>query len=339
MKQRAFITGISGQVLSAAEAAFLRAARPAGVILFARNIDHAGQVRRLIQDAQTAIGAPSLILVDQEGGRVQRLRPPHWRALPSGAMYAARALINLDAAVADAWLIARLMAFDLRALGITCNCTPVLDVPVAGAHEVIGSRALGTTPAMIAALGRAIAEGHMAGGVLPVIKHIPGHGRAMVDTHLALPTVTASERELAASDFAPFKALADLPAAMTAHVVFASLDAHATASTSALVTARIIRGYIGFDGLLMSDDLSMQALSGTPADRARAVLAAGSDLALHCNGVLEEMEQVAAVAPVIEGRSAGRFARALAVTHTQSPFDTAAAIAALERVMQAAAIG
>ena len=333
MTQHSFITGLSGQALSGAEAAFLRTARPAGLILFARNIDAPEQVHRLIADAQTAIGADVLVLVDQEGGRVQRLRPPHWRALPSGAMYAARAQIDLAQAVRETRAIARLIAHDLRGLGITCNCAPVLDVPVAGAHEVIGSRALGTSTATIIALGRAIADGHIAGGVLPVIKHIPGHGRATVDTHHALPTVATPESELNASDFVPFKALADLPAAMTAHVVFAAIDPSATASTSAIVTQRIIRGEIGFGGLLMSDDLSMQALQGTLGQRAAAVLAAGTDLALHCNGAMAEMEQVAAAAHSLAGKSAARYARAFEVTRHQAPFDRAEAEHCLDAVL------
>ncbi len=333
MTHAAFITGLSGLELTGAETSFLRAAKPAGVILFARNVDHPDQVRRLIAEAQAAIGSAVLVLVDQEGGRVQRLRPPHWRTLPSGAQYAARATIELPRAIADARAISRLIAHDLRAVGITCNCTPVLDLPIAGAHEVIGNRALGTSPAPIAALGRAIAEGHMDGGVLPVIKHIPGHGRALVDTHHALPTVAATEHELIATDFAPFKALATLPAAMTAHVVFSMIDPTTTASTSAIVTSRIIRGHIGFDGLLMSDDLSMQALQGTPGERAAAVLRAGTDLALHCNGVMVEMEHVASASPALTGKPAVRYANALAVTHTQSPFSMADAEACLQRVL------
>jgi beta-N-acetylhexosaminidase len=338
MTQAAFITGLSGLGLTSAETSFLRATKPAGIILFARNVDHPDQVRRLVADAQSAIGATALVLVDQEGGRVQRLRPPHWRTLPSGAHYAAQAAIDLHRAVADTRAISRLIAHDLRALGITCNCTPVLDLPIAGAHEVIGSRALGTTPATIVALGHAIAEGHMAGGVVPVIKHIPGHGRALVDTHHALPTVSTSEQELIATDFAPFKALATLPAAMTAHVVFSAIDPTTTASTSAIVTTRIIRGHIGFDGLLMSDDLSMQALQGTLHERATAVLRAGTDLALHCNGVMVEMEQVASASHALTGKPAARFAKALAVTHAQSPFSMADAEACLQRVLGVSAI-
>ena len=338
MASAAFITGLSGLALTAAEKSFLRSSRPAGIILFARNVDTPDQVRRLIADSHTAIGATVLVLVDQEGGRVQRLRPPHWRTLPSGAQYAAHAAVSPSTALADTQAVSRLIAHDLRAVGITCNCTPVLDLPVAGAHEVIGSRALGITPAAIIALGRAIAAGHMAGGVLPVIKHIPGHGRALVDTHHALPTVSTPQFQLELTDFAPFKALAALPAAMTAHVVFEAIDPTATASTSRLVTERIIRGVIGFDGLLMSDDLSMQALSGTSGERAAAVLAAGSDIALHCNGILAEMEQVAAAAPRLTGKSLTRYADALAVTANQSPFSMADAETCLQRILGVSAV-
>ena len=337
MSQSAFITGLSGLSLTADEAAFVRAAQPAGLILFARNIDHPEQVRRLIADAQAAVGAAVLVLIDQEGGRVQRLRPPHWRSLPSGAAYAHRAVADEGATVEQARTIARLVAHDLRALGITGNCTPVLDLPMAGAHAVVGDRALGTEPGRVARLGRAIAEGLMAGGVLPVMKHMPGHGRATADTHLELPTVDTPETELAATDFAPFKALSDLPAGMTAHVVFAAIDPHSPASTSAIVTERIIRGGIGFDGLLLSDDLSMQALTGAIGERAAAVIRAGSDLALHCNGQLDEMHAVAAAVPPLTTKAKARLDRALAVTALLTPFSKADAEACLLRFLGLAA--
>ena len=338
MAHAAFITGLSGLILTRTEADFLKSARPAGIILFARNCETPDQIRRLIADAQTAIGSTVLVLIDQEGGRVQRLRTPHWRALPSGAQYARRATDDLPAAIADARAIAQLTAHDLRALGVTCNCTPVLDLPVPGAHAVIGSRALGQTAPTIVALGRAIAEGHMASGVVPVIKHIPGHGRATVDTHLALPTVTTLEAELAATDFQPFKALADLPAAMTAHVIFSAIDPNATASTSARVTQRVIRDFIGFDGLLMSDDISMHALSGTLRDRASAVLAAGTDLALHCNGDISEMEQVASAACALTGRASARYERAMSITKLPLAFSISEAETCLARVMSVSAL-
>lgn len=335
---RAFITGIAGCVLQDAERAFLRDSRPAGVILFARNVADPGQVRALTAACREAIGRDILVLVDQEGGRVQRLRPPNWRSLPAGARYGKAAGSVTDAA-ADARAVSRLIAEDLRSVGITCNCTPVLDVPVEGAHDVIGDRALGREVATIVAIGRAIADGHMAGGVVPVIKHIPGHGRATADSHHELPTVAAARAELEASDFATFRALSDMPAAMTAHVVYTALDADAPASTSRRVTDEIIRGYIGFDGLLMSDDLSMKALAGPMRARAEAVIAAGSDLALHCNGAMAEMVEVAAGVPVLAGAALARFKRAIAVTQAVEPFDIAASEACLARVLALPAEG
>jgi beta-N-acetylhexosaminidase len=322
----AFITGVSGETLTPAEAAFLKSAAPAGLILFGRNCISHEQIRRLVGDAREAQGSDDfLVLIDQEGGRVQRLRPPLGRALPAADAYAR--LYAEDAAIAKdaAFLAARLLADDLKALGINTDCAPVLDVPVAGAHDIIGDRAYGREPAQVAALARAVAEGFMAGGVLPVIKHIPGHGRATADSHLELPVVGEPHAVLSETDFAPFKALADMPAAMTAHVVFTAIDGQAPASTSRRVTQDIIRGEIGFDGLLMSDDLSMKALTGTFAERTRAVLAAGSDLALHCNGVLAEMEQVAAATPALAGEALRRFHAALAVLKRCDSYDSARA--------------
>ena len=331
----AFIAGLAGAQLDAREAALLRAARPCGVILFARNIENPEQVRRLTGDVRAAIGADDLlVLIDQEGGRVQRLRPPHWRALPPAAAYARLYQRDRQAALRSARLAARLTAADLSALGINTDCAPVLDVPVPGSHDVIGDRAYGSTPDQVAALGRVVAEGFMAGGVLPVIKHIPGHGRATKDSHHDLPVVTASRSDLEANDFAPFRALAGMPAAMTAHVVFTAIDADAPASTSARVTADIIRGAIGFDGLLMSDDLGMRALSGTIVERAQAVLAAGSDLALLCSGDIAETESVAGVVPPLQGPAQARFANACAVFGQQNTFDVAEAETCLGEVLR-----
>jgi beta-N-acetylhexosaminidase len=331
----AFIAGLAGAQLGAREAAVLREARPCGVILFARNIESPEQVRRLTGDVRAAIGADDLlVLIDQEGGRVQRLRPPHWRALPPAAAYGRLYQRDAQEALRSAFLAARLTAADLSALGINTDCTPVLDVPVPGSHDVIGDRAYGTTPDQVVALGRAVVDGFMAGGVLPVIKHIPGHGRATKDSHHDLPVVTASQSELEASDFRAFHGLRDATAAMTAHVVFTAIDADAPASTSARVTADIIRGAIGFDGLLMSDDLGMRALTGTIAERAAAVLAAGSDLALLCSGDLAETESVAGVVPPLQGRAQARFANACAVFRQQSTFDVAEAEACLGEVLR-----
>ncbi len=335
---KAFISGLSGLELAPSERAFLKAERPAGLILFARNCATADQIRRLIADALAAVGSDRvLVLIDQEGGRVQRLKPPIARLLPPAAVFIAHHA-DVGAACQDATLLARLAADDLTALGINTNCAPVLDVPVPGAHDIIGNRAYARDPGLIARLGRAVAEGLMAGGVLPVMKHIPGHGRALADSHLELPVVTASAAALDASDFAPFRELKALPAAMTAHVVFTSLDPAHPASTSAVITGDIIRGRIGFDGLLMSDDLSMKALSGTFGERTRAVLDAGSDLALHCNGDLTEMQLVAAAAPRLTGSALKRFERAVAVTQApRQAYDQALAEAALDRLLATSA--
>jgi beta-N-acetylhexosaminidase len=328
----AFITGLAGPVLLDAERAFLAASRPAGIILFARNCVAHDQIRRLIDDSLDAIGsAQSLVLIDQEGGRVQRLRPPLGRALPPAASFGA--IFASDPAEAGrlASLVSRQNAEDLRALGINTNCAPVLDVPVPGAHDVIGNRAYGATAQQVASLGAEVAAGLMAGGVLPVMKHIPGHGRAGADSHHALPVVDTPRARLEATDFAPFRALAHLPAAMTAHVLFTDIDRERPASTSPVVTAEIIRGTIGFGGLLMSDDVSMKALGGPLRARAEAVLAAGSDLVLHCNGIIAEMESVASISPEITGASRVRLEAALAVLQQRAPFEPQLAEAAIAR--------
>jgi len=326
----AFITGVAGAALTDAEAAFLKAARPAGLILFSRNCIDAEQIRRLIDAVRAAVAHDDfLVLIDQEGGRVQRLRPPLGRALPAAMAYAHLYREDPEAGLEAAFLAARLVADDLRALGINTDCAPVLDVPAPGGHAIIGDRAYGSEPGQVARLGRAVAEGFLAGGVLPVVKHIPGHGRATKDSHHDLPVVSESAAALAATDFAPFKALADMPAAMTAHVVFTAIDPERPASTSPRVTQEVIRGAIGFDGLLMSDDLSMKALSGSLAARARAVIAAGSDLALHCNGVLAEMEDVAGAVPELAGEALRRFQAATARLRRLDPYDSALAEARL----------
>jgi len=336
----ALIVGAAGTELSCAEAAFLRSAQPAGFILFARNLADHAQIRALVSDVREAIGADDLlVLIDQEGGRVQRLRPPLGRALPPAAAYGGLYGEDREAALSSAFLAARLLAADLRDLGINTDCAPVLDVPVEGSHDIIGDRAYGRTVAQVVALAEAVAEGFMAGGVLPVIKHIPGHGRATADSHLALPVVDAPRGDLEASDFATFRALNRLPAAMSAHVVFSAIDSSAPASTSPAVIQEIIRGDIGFDGLLMSDDLSMHALSGPMRERAAAVMAAGSDLALHCNGNLEEMVDAAAGAGPLVGRARERFDAAVRVTRSVQPFDSGAAEAQLAKVLAFAARG
>lgn len=288
----------------------------------------------LVSAAKEAVGENELlVLIDQEGGRVQRIRPPLGRALPPAAAYAKHYESDPHAACRSAKAVAQLMAEDLSALGINCDCAPVLDVPVPGSHDIIGDRAFGTTPEQVAALGRAVADGFLAQGMLPVIKHIPGHGRATKDSHLDLPVVTASRAELTATDFEPFRLLADLPAGMTAHVVFTDIDPDHPASISAKVTREVIREQIGFDGLLMSDDLSMKALSGSMRERARAVIAAGSDVVLHCNGDFAEMQDAAAGSPALEGKSLERFMAAVAVTERRATFDPAPAEAELAQVL------
>ena len=333
----ALFTGLAGTELSADERAFYRDAKPAGVILFKRNVEDAGKVRALVDSVRDAVGNDMLVLIDQEGGRVQRLKAPAASDLPPAAAYARLFQTDPDAAKAAAYSVARLVAAELTGYGITCNCAPVLDVPVPGAHDIIGDRAFGTTPVQVVTLAREVAEGLMAGGVVPVIKHIPGHGRALCDSHLDLPRVDASYEELSRSDFVPFRALADMPAAMTAHVVFADIDADNPASISEAVTQRIIRGDIGFDGLLMSDDLSMRALSGPMRRRAEAVFRAGSDVALHCNGDMGEMRAAAEGVPELSGKAKERFARALQVTCKRRDFDAAGAMEMLAQVKRVSA--
>jgi beta-N-acetylhexosaminidase len=306
----AAIFGCAGTALTADEIAFFRDARPWGFILFGRNVETPEQVRALVDRMRDAIAeADAPVLIDQEGGRVQRLKAPHWPKYPAGRVYGS--LAPDDAGRREmAWLGARLMAHDLAALGINVDCLPVLDVPEPGAHDVIGDRAYGEAPETVASLGRAAAEGLMAGGVLPVMKHIPGHGRAHADSHLSLPTVEAPLADLE-RDFAPFIANADLPLAMTSHVVYAAIDPDQPATTSKTVIGDIIRGRIGFDGLLMTDDLSMKALSGGFAERARDALAAGCDVILHCNGDPAEMRAVAEGASTLSVEAQRRAAAAM----------------------------
>src|ERR1700674_3887015 len=313
MNSRAFITGVSGLELSAAEREFIRAKRPWGFILFKRNIETPTQVTSLIRELRKAIDDPEAsVLVDQEGGRVQRLGPPHWPVYPAGAVFGALYDIDPALGLAAARLSARLIAADLIDLGITVDCLPLADVPVPGADAVIGNRAYGTEPDKVAAIGRAVTEGLEQGGILPVLKHIPGHGRATADTHFRLPMVDTSKAEREQTDFAAFRPLADLPMAMTAHVVFSALDPAQPATTSATIIGQVIRGVIGFQGLLMSDDVSMNALAGSIAERTRAIFTAGCDLVLHCNGKLDEMREVAAETPELSGIALDRARQALA---------------------------
>jgi len=331
---RAFITGLAGPSLTAAEQLFLREADPWGLILFKRNVQSPRQVIGLANEFRAAVGRDDApVLVDQEGGRVQRLAPPHWPLYPPGAAYAALFDSDPAAGLAATRLGARLIAADLADVGITIDCLPLADVPVPDADGVIGDRAYGTSADKVAAIAMAVAAGLMAGGVLPVIKHLPGHGRANADSHQRLPVVAADRATLERSDFAAFRPLAWLPLGMTAHVVYTSIDPVEPATTSATVIGDVIRGWIGFDGALMSDDLSMGALSGSIAARSRAALAAGCDLILHCNGHLDEMSAVAAEAPMLAGKPAQRVAAALAARRPPAEFDRAEARARFSAMM------
>ena len=334
MSSRALILGCAGRVLGADEAAFFRQAQPWGFILFKRNIGTPDEVRALTGALRETVGrADAPILIDQEGGRVQRMGPPHWPAYPPGRRFG-----GLAAGAAMARLGARLMAHDLASVGINVDCAPVLDVPVAGSHDIIGDRAYGETPETVAEFGRAVAEGLMDGGVLPVMKHIPGHGRAACDSHKSLPVVEASRESLAAQDFRPFRALRDLPMAMSAHVVFTALDPERPATQSRVVIDEIVRGAIGFEGLLMTDDLSMHALTGPFRERAELAFRAGIDVALHCNGERAEMEGVVAGTPILAGRALERAGAALArLAAGGEGFDVAEARARFEAGLSAAA--
>lgn len=339
MTARAFISGCSGPVLTAEERAFFRDADPWGFILFRRNVVDPDQVRALTADLRDAVGrADAPVLIDQEGGRVQRLGPPHWPRYPAGRAYGRLAPADRLGRCVLARLGARLIAHDLAALGITVDCMPVLDVPVPGGHDVIGDRAYSDDPGDVAVLGRAAAEGLLDGGVLPIVKHVPGHGRAGVDSHHDLPRVSASLADLRRRDFQPFKALCDLPIAMTAHVVYEAIDPDRPATTSPEVIGRIVRGEIGFRGLLLTDDLSMKALSGSFRARAEDALRAGCDVVLHCNGSLAEMREVAAGAPALAGVPLARTEAALRlVRRVQDAFDPVDARLALDSALAKAA--
>ncbi|RIY03430.1 beta-N-acetylhexosaminidase [Aureimonas flava] len=312
---KAWISGCIGQRLNADERAFFADERPWGFILFGRNIGEPSQVRDLVAELKDTRGGDDVpVLIDQEGGRVQRLRPPFAPRFPPAAEIGRVYGDDEAAGRRAAWLQGRLLADDLlTGYGINTNCIPCLDLPSPGSHSIIGDRAYGDRPAVVATLGRAAAAGLAAGGVLPVMKHIPGHGRAEADSHLELPTVRASRAELESHDFQPFAELADLPAGMTAHIRFEALDPDRPATLSPRVISEIIRGALGFGGLLMSDDMSMKALQGDMAELARAAIAAGCDLALHCNGDLAEMRAVASGVPELADESLRRAERARAV--------------------------
>ncbi|MGO4738722.1 beta-N-acetylhexosaminidase [Bosea sp. 2KB_26] len=328
MKSRAFIAGCLGTSLTPDERAFFRDARPWGFIVFKRNTQTPEQTAALTAEMRETVGWHAPILIDQEGGRVQRMGPPHWPVYPP-----AQAFLGINDPVQQREIVrlsARLMAHDLKAVGIDVDCLPVLDVPVAGSHDVIGNRAYAHDPDMVARLGRAAAEGLLAGGVIPVVKHMPGHGRARADSHHDLPVVDASLEALRGHDFRPFRHLADMPMAMTAHVVFTALDQKHPATVSRRVVKEIMRGELGFDGLIMTDDISMKALSGGFAEKSRAAIRAGVDVVLHCHGIMEEMIAVAGAVPDMTGARARRAAMALArIRHEPEPLDMEAARAQL----------
>ena len=311
MTVRAFITGLAGTVLTPAERAFLRESEPWGLIVFKRNVETPAQVTRLVASFRDAVGRDAAVLVDQEGGRVQRLGPPHWPAYPTGAAYGRIYDRDAAAGLRAAYLGARLIAADLMAVGIDVDCLPIADVPVADADPVIGDRAYGITAEKVAAIARAVSDGLLAGGVLPVLKHIPGHGRATADSHGSLPLVDTDRATLVATDFAAFRPLSDLPLGMTAHIVYTAIDPIAPATTSVTLVRDVIRDWLKFRGLLMSDDISMGALSGSIEARSRAAIAAGCDLVLHCNGKLDEMQAVASAVPMLTDEVAARSDAAL----------------------------
>jgi len=309
---RAVIFGCAGPRLEAAEADFFRDSDPLGFILFARNCETPEQLAALTADLRASVGrADAPVLIDQEGGRVVRMGAPHWRVPPAAGAIGALAQRDSATGLRAAWLNARLIAADLRQAGIDVCCLPVLDLQYPGASSVVGDRAFSSDPDLVAELGRAAADGLLAGGVLPVIKHMPGHGRAMADSHLEMPRVEAALAELVASDFRPFRALRDLPIGLSAHILYTEIDGDLPGTCSPKVIADVIRGAIGFDGLLLSDDLSMEALSGSLGERAEAALAAGCDIALHCNGKPEEMMDIAERVGVLSSEAVARWVRAI----------------------------
>lgn len=320
--------GLAGPTLGEAERAFFRSVEPAGYILFKRNCVDKGQMRALTDELRSLSGRDDLpILIDQEGGRVQRMGPPEWPRLPSSEPFAKLYEKAPVSAMEATRLNALAIAVMLREVGVNVDCLPLLDVRRPDADAIIGDRSLGSDPMQVAALGRLVIDGLREGGVVGVVKHMPGHGRAMADSHRELPVVEASEAELA-EDVAPFASLCDAPMGMTAHVVYTAWDKERCGSLSSVVIGGVIRGRIGFDGLLMSDDLGMHALSGGFGERAAGVIAAGCDIALHCSGDMAEMEAVAGALGLISAVGYDRLQRAMATVATAAspePFEALAA--------------
>jgi beta-N-acetylhexosaminidase len=338
---KSFISGCEGLTLTGAERDFFAETQPWGLILFQRNCGSSAQVKTLTADFRDAVGRKDApVLIDQEGGRVQRMGPAansEWRKYPSASKFGALYRQCPVHALRAARNVGRLMADDLEAVGITVNCLPVLDVPQQGSHAVISDRAYDFTPEIILALSRAHVAGFLDGSVLPVMKHVPGHGRAMVDSHKELPRVTASRAELEAVDFRTFAGFADCPMAMTAHVVFEVLDHENPVTLSKRVIRDVIRKQLGFNGLLMTDDLSMKALSGSLTEKTTAALEAGCDMALHCNGVLSEMQQVAEAAIPMAGKAMARAKAALKQRRKSLRYDVKTALKDLDAAMTIAA--
>lgn len=334
MTARAVIFGCDGHELTAAEQSFFRETQPWGFILFSRNCGSPDQVRRLTASLRACVGrSDAPILIDQEGGRVQRLRGEHWRKRPAAATFGAMNRQDPVSARSLAYDNARVMAAELYDLGINVDCVPCVDVPVEGAHDIVGDRAFGRDPWVVSSLGQSVIDGMLDGGVLPVIKHVPGHGRARADSHMELPVVDTPRDELERTDFVPFRALARAPFAMTAHVVYTDIDPTAPATTSKRVIDEVVRGFIGFDGALMTDDLSMRALKGTHTERVKASIAAGCDLILHCNRGMTEMREVATATPMLSGKALARAEKALSLLQKPKPFAVAEAQTRLDAML------
>jgi beta-N-acetylhexosaminidase len=329
------ILGLSGPALSGEERDFFAASDPLGFILFQRNCVAPSQVRDLVAELRQLVGRPDApVLIDQEGGRVQRLKPPAWRKAPPASVFGRLFATDPARAIIATRTNARLIASELAALGISVDCAPVLDLGLPDAHDIIGDRAFGDRPDVVIALGRAFADGLRAGGVLPVIKHVPGHGRALADSHLECPVVTTGRNVLEQTDFRPFAELGQEPCwAMTAHIVFADLDPDRPATLSPIIIGETIRKKLGFDGIVLSDDLSMEALSGDLGQRTTAALDAGCDLVLHCNGSMAEMRAVSASCRPLSAQTQRRLARAAAALATNHGFDAAAAAAELDELL------
>lgn len=338
LRMRACILSVSGETLSVEEAALLADMQPWGVILMGRSCASRDQVRGLVDRIWDALGRACLIFIDQEGGRVARLKSPEWPRFPAAGLYSKLYTHDPEAGREAVWLGHRLIANELSLLGIHANCAPVLDRYIEGAHEIVGDRAFGQSASQIAELGRVALEGMRDGGVAGVIKHVPGHGRALVDSHETLPKITAGDNELS-EDFACFAALVDAPMAMTAHIAFEAYDRDHPVTLSKTVISDVIRNRIGFDGLLMSDDLGMKALGGSLTERAQGAIAAGCDIALHCSGFVKdpamihaEMRSVAEVVPLLEGAALARAKHAENFATLSRPFDAAAGFARLSEL-------